>query len=432
MCDKNYESLYKNNKQCYNFLKISHQFKIIKGGSNSLSPQTVSSLCPDTRTTISDEYQRYRTIMEILDQAIKFISSGHINLNDKEYDIIKYETKNIIERLLLGWANRATLKCFPDPILNGNEKYKEYKKELIYQRNKHRLFKYQINEIKSHVKNIKKIIKLYISKRKNKDIEREIEPRWSITTQGNLSTFTIIDPRTEKITYERSIKASRMNLLINLANGSDPEGGLSAKELVVKLLLRYACIISGPSHWEAPIEYFRILYKLGVRFESFSSPINSNFLLPEFTDTHICSLFYDTDKVFHSTGGFFQVDFLNYYSETFTPIIVVGPPYYDELIYKIAKKIVKDCTRAKNENKKIRFIVTHSNSWDYSEGFRILKTSEYCRFDHVFKRNEHAYNNDKGEQIKARFETRLFVLDHGIPIDDEYKKELVNIFPRVP
>ncbi len=420
MCNIKFELLYKNNKHFYKSFINPNQINVIKGGSN-----IISSKCQDPLTSISDEYQRYLTIMKILDEAIKFTSSGHQNLNDKEYDFIKYETKNIIERLLLNWANRATLKCFSDPILNGNEKYKEYKKELTYQKNKHRLFQYSLGKIKYHVKKIKKIIKNYIEKRfdVNSNLALVLEPNWSIKTMGNLSTFTIIDPLTNNKTYERSILASRMKLLINLAKGSE--------EYVVKMLLRYACIISGPSHWEAPIEYFRTLYKLGVRFESFSSPINSNFLLPEFTDTHICSLFYDTDKIFHSTGGFFQVDFLKYYSDTYTPIIVVGPPYYDELIYKIAKKIVNQCRRAKNENKKIRFIITHSNSWDYSEGFRILKTSEYCRFDHVFKRNQHAYNDDKGKQIIARFETRLFVLDYGIPIDNEYKKELLKIFPPV-
>ena len=166
------------------------------------------------------------------------------------------------------------------------------------------------------------------------------------------------------------------------------------------MFMRYACIFSGPQHWEAPLEYFRVLYKLGVRFEGFSSPINSNFLMEEFKDTNLCTLFYDTDKPFRSLGSFFEADFLKYED----PMIVVGPPYYDELILQIAKKIVTTCEQAEKENKKIRFIVTHSNSWDYSEGFSILKNSEFLTFDHVFKKGEHYYFNDKYMKIPALFE----------------------------
>jgi len=196
-----------------------------------------------------------------------------------------------------------------------------------------------------------------------------------------------------------------------------------AKNVII-MIMRYACIISGPQQWETPIEYFRILCEIGVRFEGFSSPINSNFLLEEFKNTNICSLFYDTDRHFKSIGSFFNTDFLKYKN----PMIVVGPPYYDELILNIARKIQSTCEKAKQKNKKIRFMITHSNSWDYSEGFRIFKTSEFLSFDYVFKKNEHYYNNDNGIKITALFETRLFVMECGMDIAP-YTHMLKNIFP---
>lgn len=426
-------------KNCYKRLKNS-----IKGGAshtvsrsrNQLDGtecETIFSVC-DTNTSITDEYVRYLTIIKIIDEAVRFTSIGTNTLLEK----IKYETNNIVERLLLEWANRATMECASDPIISGNETYEEYKKDLIYQRENRQFYKFPINRIDQHIDKIKEIIKLYLVDRK----EPHLMPRWSIEPhEKDLSKFTLFDPiKPDWIIYERIIKKSRMDMLLSI-------GG---EDAVIKLLIRYASIISGPNHWEAPIEYFRTLYRLGVRFESFSSPFNSNFLLSEFRDPginsgmnpidqkiRICSLFYDTDKIFGSIGGFFQVDFLSYCTDTYTPIIVVGPPYYDLLILNIAKKIQQQCLCAQKENKRIRFIITHSNSWDYSEGFKILKESVFCKFDHVFKKNEHAYNNDRGEQIVARFETRLFVLDHGIEknhkyyMDDQYKNDLMNIFPKL-
>lgn len=387
--------------------------------------KTNTSVC-DMDTSITDEYVRYLSIVRIIDEAVKFTSIG----TSIPFNKIEYETKNIVERLLLEWANRATMECSLDPIINGNETYEEYKKDLTYQRENRQFYKFPINQIDQHISEIKKIIDSYLVDRK----EPHLMPRWLIEPHENnrLSKFTLFDPISpDKKIYERIIKASRMDMLLSI-------GG---EQAVVRLLIRYASIISGPNHWEAPIEYFRMLYRLGVRFESFSSPINSNFLLSEFRDRDqeikICSLFYDTDKIFGSIGGFFQVDFLSYCTDTFTPIVVVGPPYYDLLILNIAKKIQHQCLCAQKENKRIRFIITHSNSWDYSEGFKILKESEFCKFDYVFKKNEHAYNNDRGEQIVARFETRLFVLDHGIEkdekyyMDDQYKDDLINIFPKI-
>jgi hypothetical protein len=420
--------LYIHIKNCYK--QLNNSIKGQGGGARSVECKTIPLAICNIDTSITDEYVRYLTIARIIDEAVRFTS---INTPSTQLDKIKYETKNIVERLLLEWANRATIECSSDPIINGSETYDEYKKDLTYQRENRQFYKFPINQINHHIDQIKKIIGEYIVDKK----QPHLMPQWRIEEpdeRNDLSRFTLFDSKDpDKIIYERIIKKSRMDMLLSI-------GG---EDAVVKLLIRYASIISGPNHWEAPIEYFRTLYQLGVRFESFSSPINSNFLLDEFrnqqTDQEIkiCSLFYDTDKIFGSIGGFFQVDFLSYSSNQYTPIIVVGPPYYDLLILNIAKKIQQQCLCAQKENKSIRFIITHSNSWDYSEGFKILKESEFCKFDHIFKKNEHSYNNDRGEQIVARFETRLFVLDHGIEMDHkyymdrQYKDDLMNLFPKI-
>jgi hypothetical protein len=141
-------------------------------------------------------------------------------------------------------------------------------------------------------------------------------------------------------------------------------------------------------------------------------------------------LFPDTDAPWRSIGGFFQTDFLQYWSAELPPIVVVGPPYVDELILNIARHITSHCKRAVDSNRAIRFIITHSNSWDYSAGFKMLKESPFLRMDHVFPRDHHYYMNDQGEKIIARFETRLFVLDAGMQsLSQDDRTKLLKIFP---
>ena len=341
-----------------------------------------------------NEYNRYSYVKLVIDKLFNDLLK-----NNTMKEKIRYESKNISERLLLACANNSVDNKLKDPVLNLGYNYKNYKDDIKYQIKTKKYLNGKIN-LNAHVSSVESIVERY---GKSRPVRK---PDYSITYDGYLCHIQIGE-------YKRTISKHRMELLLKI-------GG---EKNVINMIMRYACIISGPQHWEAPIEYFRILYDIGVRFEGFSSPVNSNFLLEEFKDTNICSLFYDTDKHFNSIGSFFNVDFLKYED----PMIVVGPPYYDELILKIANKIQDTCVRAKKLNRKIRFVLTHSNSWDYIEGFRILKQSEFLTFDHVFKKNEHYYNNDKGEKITARFETRLFVMECGMDIKP-HSEALKGIF----
>jgi hypothetical protein len=335
--------------------------------------------------SLADEYNRYNHVKMIVDVLFNDLLTSK-NQNEKKK--VQYESKNISERLLLMASNRAANNNLKDPVLNVEHDYKQYYDDIKYQISKKKYLNKNIN-IQQHISKVKSIVNKYAVSSPTS------APNYSLTYDNDLCHIQIG-------TYKRSVSKRRVQLLLKI-------GG---EKNVINMFMRYASIIPGPQHWEAPIEYFRILYKIGVRFEGFSSPVNSNFLLEEFKDTNICSLFYDTDKHFNSIGSFFSVDFLKYTD----PMIVVGPPYDDELILNIANKIQTTCERAKQLNKKIRFILTHSNSWDFSEGFRIFKESEFLTFDHVFRKNEHYYNNDHGMKISARFETRLFVMEHGMDI----------------
>ncbi len=358
-------------------------------------------------TTIDQEWARLKTVDKMVATAVKFARKSSVS-NPTNVG------RAMVERLLLTLANRAAVICHTDPILNWPADMDEYAKDVAYQ-----LKETTQDARDEHIAAMAALIRTFASESKVGHA-----PKASFTVAGSPkrddalasgdAVFRIGD-------YERRISAERMSLL----------RGQATDEATTKMLLRYATIISGSQHWEAPIEYFRTLYALGCRFEGFSSPVNSQFLRPEFKGARLCTLFPDTDAPWHSIGGFFQTDFLTYSTPDNPPIVVVGPPYVDELILNIAIHIIDHCKRARDSSRGIRFIVTHSNSWDYSAGFKLMKESEFLRLDHVFARDAHYYMDDRGQRIVARFETRLFVLDTGMSeLTNGEQAQLRALFPR--
>lgn len=363
-------------------------------------------------TTLNDEIIRLEAVNHLTKHFNKILlASSRAASSGKSSE---YEAKNVVERFLLSCANRAAVTKMSDPVLaltggrddpvvialTGDVRYKFPE---ISSQNMDSL-------IAGTIKIAGQFGKYIAQGAKSNDRAR-------ITYHDNLARFEIGS-------YTRDIGAERMRTLVNKAG----------EAAVIKLMVRYACIISGSQHWEAPLHYFNVLYALGVRFEGFASPINSQFIRPEFPDARFCSLFPDVDAPFGSIGGFFQVDFLNYWKPDEPVQVVVGPPYYDELILNIARRVIDHCDRAIATGRAIRFIITHSNSWDFSDGFKLLRESKYKRVDHVYTPGDHYYQNDQGKRVVARFSTRLFMLDAGMIgkhiATQEYIDTLKTIFPK--
>ncbi len=357
-------------------------------------------------TTLDDEIERLRAVDKIVYVTTKILLHAISERQSSTSKKLEYEMRNIIERLLLASANHAAVVKTNDPVLVMTDHLADNFKADVH-------FKFpKVSEsaLEELVVTIANVIADFDARKK----ASRAQPKCGISYHGDMATFTLGG-------YKRDITKARMQMLVKRAG----------ENATIKMLVRYATIISGSQHWEAPLQYFKVLYSLGVRFEGFSSPINSQFIRAEFPDTRICTLFPDTDAPFGSIGGFFQVDFLSYWRPDFVPMIVVGPPYYDELILNIAKRVIDHCDRAIASKKQIRFIITHSNSWDFSQGFKMLNASIYKRMDHVYPSGDHFYNNDRGEQVTARFSTRMFMLDAGLPpVDDEYKTTLLTMFPK--
>ena len=366
-------------------------------------------------TNLDDEVARLKSVNEMLDFVTRAISCRVSKTQSSSGKKIEYETKNIVERLLLACANRAAVVKSSDPVFMLDKSLVDNFKSDV----KYKYPDLSMNDVGIIADGVGDIVSLFESR----DSSKKSEMRVGISYRNSLARVNIG-------AYSREIAAARMKMLINRAT-SVARDASAGESTVIKMFARYATIISGSQHWEAPLHYFKVLYALGVRFEGFSSPINSQFIREEFPDARICTLFPDVDAPFGAIGGFFQVDFLSYWREDFVPQIVVGPPYYDELILQIAKRVIDHCDRAVAQKKQIRFIITHSNSWDFSDGFGLLKASAYKRIDHVYPSGEHFYQNDRGEQVVARFSTRMFMLDAGMPKHSaEYEKTLLTMFPK--
>lgn len=110
-----------------------------------------------------------------------------------------------------------------------------------------------------------------------------------------------------------------------------------------KMLLRYRA--KNESIYNSAIrrDFAKKLYeKYHIRVEGFSSPLNSRFI--GFKGMKIYSLFYDTDCHFGSLGSFFE----NYPPENVN--ILLNPPYIDELLFQVSKRIVEILDRKKNND----------------------------------------------------------------------------------
>jgi hypothetical protein len=363
-------------------------------------------------TTLSDEVIRLEAVDHLITHFNKILVGESNTTTGKS---VAYEAKNIVERFLLACANRAAISQMKDPVLSllpdcrNDPTIVALTADIRYKFP--RLPSADTGKLIGGVIKITSQFNDYISS------DSKSNATGKITYSGDIARFEIGN-------YSREIAAARMRTLVNIAG----------KAAVIKLLVRYACIISGSQHWEAPLHYFKVLYALGVRFEGFASPINSQFIRDEFSDARFCSLFPDVDAPFGSIGGFFQVDFLNFWAKDHPVQVVVGPPYYDELILNIAHRVIDHCDRAIKLGRAIRFIITHSNSWDFSNGFKLLRESEYKRVDHVYAAGDHYYQDDRGNRVIARFATRLFVLDAGMTgrhaATQDYIDTLLTIFPR--
>lgn len=111
----------------------------------------------------------------------------------------------------------------------------------------------------------------------------------------------------------------------------------------LKMLIRYRAKDESIYNSAIKRKFAVKLYDIyNVRVEGFSSPLNSRFM--GMKDMKIYSLFLDTDQPFGSLGSFFEND------PPPNVNILVNPPYIDELLTRVAARIVSIVENGNNND----------------------------------------------------------------------------------
>lgn len=341
---------------------------------------------------LQHEYRRWEYVQKIKEYCLRsFGTTTSISQTNKS---AQYELNNIIERFLLTMANSA--RADDDVILHGN--YAE-----------------AISTFESE----------YSAK-----FRRKFASGGLIRLIGEFCASCIqpasreLDSRIVCAEFASTYPAERIKLLI--LRTDEYRTGI--------MLLRYACILPGGQHWNAPRELYAKYHDIfGCRIEGFASPVNSQ-LLP-YTDSAFCSLFPDVDGCWGSLGGFFDCDWENVMYDKYrvggndgTLTIAVGPPFIDCLLTRIAATIIKYCKLGEISGKKIRFLFTHAYWKDHRAIIELLN-SKYLRKMHVFGARKHYYYNSNlatNEKILAQFDTILLILDSGIGNDNSLNGNVIK------
>ena len=218
-----------------------------------------------------------------------------------------------------------------------------------------------------------------------------------------ISPFDIINKDYEVILYY-----DRYKQLKDKFNIKNPSIKNQFNEIIYCILLRYNTLGSNNNQLAVSpeiMENFKSEYNFS--FESFASAINA-------TSEYFCSAYPDLEKYFGSFGNFFDCSFIE-------GCYNFNPPFQEDIINIGIEKILDNIDIAKNNNKKLTFIITIP-VWD-TEGkkkfgimddykdlpiIKKIKNSIYLKkFDAISKEefdyHDHLYNLTKNVTIQNTY-----------------------------
>jgi hypothetical protein len=182
---------------------------------------------------------------------------------------------------------------------------------------------------------------------------------------------------------------------------------------VLRMILRYDIILGRGQQWGLPRAHFDALYdRLGVRNEGYASPLNSRLL--EKPEGKFCSLFPDTDVVFGSLGGFFQVTFAEHPGNW-----QVNPVFIASILDASANKVIAEL-KAAAEAKKLILVVFLMPAWEDTHCYTVLAGSPFRIVEVHLPRNQYSLELPDGSSIVARFDARYFGL---VSIPSQYPEK---------
>lgn len=218
-----------------------------------------------------------------------------------------------------------------------------------------------------------------------------------------MSPFDIINKDYEVILYQ-----GRYKQLKDKFTTRNPFIKNQFNEILYCILLRYNTLGSNNNQLAVSPEIMKnFKHEYNFSFESFASAINA-------TSDYFCSAYPDLEKYFGSLGNFFDCSFIE---GTYN----FNPPFQEDIINIGIEKIFDNINIAKNNNKKLTFIITIP-VWD-KEGKKLfgiiddykdlpiikkIKNSIYLKkFDAISKEefdyHDHLYNLTKNVTIQNTY-----------------------------
>ena len=306
---------------------------------------------------MNEEYQRYLFVKSILIIYPR-----------------NYEYRNIIERWILSIAN-LSIENRSDPVFAITDIHETINQKMAQElKSKHIIT--NIHDALLFVTQIIQKTNTYLTEYKTQ-VDDVIHIHKGTITYKEFS-FTIPEPR--------------MKLLLKIAtynNAPDPQYA------VAKMVMRYASIGLGSQQWTVPFKNYKYLYnKYNVRIEGFASPINSQLLAVNYTNTKICTIFPDTDHWFNSIGNFFKVNLHNV-------AIVVNPPFIESIL----EYSTKICQKLVAQNVITFFIMPH---WTDSKAYKTI--IQHAIYHTILPKSTYQYyNSTKNHPIHTTYNSIMAV-----------------------
>ncbi len=189
------------------------------------------------------------------------------------------------------------------------------------------------------------------------------------------------------------------------------------KKLLLCILLRYETIKASNEQLACnPEFYYEMKKRLNFDFELFGSALNTQY-------HQFCSLFYDLEKYFLSRGSFYDI-------ECIKGKYVANPPFVNEVIEKMAIKMINHLD--KNDNKEPLLFFITIPGWESNEeygeytGFEIMKKSKYMSYFKEIPKEEARFFNYYKNLIVYPCKIFFLILENK-KSEEEYKlKERVD------
>ena len=328
---------------------------------------------------------------KILDETMKLILSKGRKVHNLRVNKIIYESKNIIERLVLSLLDSSSDKqkkyLYKVQLTDKNDIYhNEFIKKALEEYHQIIFDKYIPNHTQSAVSKFNdEFIDIIINN--NKEYTNYITNYIESVTKlkalpKNIDDVIKIIETDTKIRviykdYTKDISHSRYKLIHTNHKSITPVA-------FMRMILRYGLTKDSGQQWSLGLNLYHYIAKiLNVNTEMFGSPLN--FLLKYF-----CSLHPDTDADMGSLGNYFELLKNKTFLENSTNGLYC-PPYVEKLMDDGSLYLNDIFSKFENEQKAY-VVVCFVPEWTDADYMNTMKNSKYNVIDKKLLRGEYIHS----------------------------------------